>query len=447
MLSGRLSGLFRRRPHLGALDRRIIALALPALGALLVEPLYNLTDSAIVGHLGRAPLGALAVAGGALTVVWWTAAFIEMATVTVVAQRRGAGDTETARRDVGAAYVLSIALGVAAAVFVVGLAVPISDVLGARGLVARDAVLYLRISAIGMVPLVASFAGTGHLNGLGNTRRPFEIALVANGINIALEVVLVYVVHLGIAGSAWGTVAAQIAAAALFAASSLTAPLRPSRPRAADLARMARDGVPLTIRTVALGLALLSSTAVAARLGGAVLAGHQIALQIWLLLALALDALAVPAQVFVGEAVGAGDRSQAVAVGRRTLWLGLLVGTALGLLTIGLAGILPAVFSSDGGVRHEATLALLLCGAQQPIAALAFVLDGLLLGAADYRTLRAAMLVALCGFVPLAAVTLRVHSLGIVGVWLALTCWLIVRTAVLLRRWTSRRWQAVAFAG
>jgi putative MATE family efflux protein len=441
-----LSGLRRWRPHLGPLDRRILTLALPALGALLVEPLYNLTDSAIVGHLGRAPLGALAVAGGALTVVWWTAAFIEMATVTVVAQRRGAGDTEAARRDVGAAYVLSIALGVAAALFVVGLAVPITDVLGARGVVARDAVLYLRISAIGMVPLVASFAGTGHLNGLGNTRRPFEIALVANAINVALEVVLVYVVHLGIAGSAWGTVAAQIAAAALFAASSLTAPLRPSRPRAGDLARMARDGVPLTIRTVALGLALLSSTAVAARLGGAILAGHQIALQIWLLLALALDALAVPAQIFVGEAVGALDRAQAVAVGRRTLWLGLAVGTALGLLTIGLAGVLPAVFSADAGVRHEATLALLLCGAQQPIAALAFVLDGLLLGAADYRTLRAAMIVALCGFVPLATVTLRVHSLGIVGVWLALTCWLIVRTAVLLRRWASGRWQAVAFA-
>ncbi|MGA8680032.1 MAG: MATE family efflux transporter, partial [Acidimicrobiales bacterium] len=131
-----------RRPHLDALDRRIVTLALPALGALLVEPLYNLTDSAIVGHLGRAPLGALAIAGGAITVVWWTAAFIEMATVTLVAQRRGAGDSEAAMRDVGAAYVLSIGLGALCALLIVALAVPIADVLGARGLIARDAVEY-----------------------------------------------------------------------------------------------------------------------------------------------------------------------------------------------------------------------------------------------------------------------------------------------------------------
>jgi putative MATE family efflux protein len=435
-----LSSLRRRRPHLDALDRRIIALAVPALGALLVEPLYNLTDSAIVGHLGRAPLAALAVAGGALTLVWWTTAFVEMATVTVVAQRRGAGQVDAARRDVGAAYVLAIGLGAASALLILALAVPITDVLGARGVVARDAVEYLRISAIGMVPLVASLAGTGHLNGFGNTRRPFEIAIVSNGVNIVLEVVLVYVVHLGIAGSAWGTVAAQFAAAGLFAASSSAAALRPARPRAADLIRLARDGVPLTIRTVALGLVLLSSTAVAARLGTAILAGHQIALQIWLLLALALDALAVPAQVFVGEAVGARDWTQAIAIGRRTLWLGLLIGLALGLLTVALAGVVPSAFTADHGVRHQATLALLLCGAQQPIAAVAFVLDGLLLGASDYRTLRAAMLIALVGFVPFAAITLRVHSLGIIGVWIALTCWLIVRTAVLLRRWTTRRW-------
>jgi putative MATE family efflux protein len=432
--------LQRRRPHLDDLDRRIIALALPALGALLVEPLYNLTDSAIVGHLGRAPLGALAVAGGALTVVWWTAAFIEMATVTLVAQRRGAGEIDSARRDVGAAYAWSLVIGTCGAVLVAALAAPISSILGAKGLVAHDAVEYLRISAIGMVPLVMSFAGTGHLNGLGNTRRPFEIALVANGINVALEILLVYVVHLGIAGSAWGTVAAQVAAAVLFAASSWSSPLRPARPRAGDLARLARDGVPLTIRTVALGLALLSSTAVAARLGSGVLAGHQIALQIWLLLALTLDALAVPAQIFVGEAIGGLDRAAATAVGKRTLRLGLAAGVGFGLLTVALAGVLPEIFTSDPGVRHQATLALLLCGAQQPLAALAFVLDGLLLGAAEYRTLQTAMVVALAGFVPLAALTLRMHSLGIVGVWLALTCWLIVRTAVLLRRWLSGRW-------
>jgi putative MATE family efflux protein len=429
------------------LDRRIVALALPALGALLVEPLYNLTDSGIVGHLGRAPLGALAIAGGALAVVWWTAAFIEMSTVTLVAQRQAAHDTDGARRGVGAAYFVSLAVGAFVAALILVLASPLTALLGGKGLVARDAVTYLRISAVGMVPLVSTFAGTGHLIGLGNTKRPFAIALVSNGINIALEILLVYVVHLGIAGSAWGTVAAQFASAALFLASSLRAPVRPARPLRGDVARLARDGVPLTIRTVALGVALLSTTAVAARLGEAILAGHQIALQIWLLLALTLDALAVPAQVFVGQAVGSGDSSTAARVGRRALRLGLYAGVGLGIATVAVAGVLPAVFTNDPVVRHEATLALIVCGCQQPVAALAFVLDGLLLGASDFGILRTAMLVALAGFAPVAAIVLRLHWLGIVGLWLALTCWLVVRTAVLLHRWVSRAWELPVLAG
>ena len=428
----------RRRWSLDSLDRRIIGLAFPALGALLVEPLYNLTDSAIVGHLGRAPLGALALAGGALTVIWWTTAFIEMATVTLVAQRRGASDAEGATRDIGAAYALSVLLGVAAAVLIFTLASPLASLLGGRGLVRAGAITYLRISALGMVPLVASFAGTGHLNGMGNTKRPFAIAAVSNGLNVALEIVLVYVVHLGIAGSAWGTVAAQFVAAALFVASSVRAPIRPKRPRLSDLARLARDGVPLTIRTAALGLAIVGSTAVAARLGTAELGGQQIALQIWLLLALALDSLAIPAQVIVGEAVGAGDRAKQQLVGRRTLRFGILAGVVLGVITIITAGIIPEVFTADGGVKHEGTLALIICGVQQPVAAIAFVLDGLLLGTSEYGVLRNAMLLALAGFVPVAALVLWLRWPGIVGVWLALSLWLLVRTAALLRRWSSR---------
>lgn len=420
-----------------ALDRRIIRLALPALGALLVEPLYNLTDSAIVGHLGPAPLGALAIATGALNLVWWTTGFIQMATLTRVARRMGAGDLAGVGRDLGAAYLLALLLGILSAAALAGLAAPLTEVLGGRHVVGYDAVIYLRIASIGVVPLVLAQAGTGHQNGLGRTRRPFEIALAASILNVGLEVVLVYVIHLGIAGSAWGTVAAQVAAAAGFAVSSTRTPARPTWPRRADIFALAFDGVPLSVRSIALGIVLLASTAVAARLGGVVLAGHQIALQVWILLALALDAPAVAAQVLIGEAVGLADRSQARAVGRRTLRLALVAGSVLGGMTMAGAGAVPHVFTADSGVWVAATRALLICGAQQPIAAIAFVLDGLLLGASEYRTLSTAMLVALLGFVPIAAAVLIDHSLGIVGVWLALTVWMALRTVVLLRRWRA----------
>lgn len=433
----------RAGPRLGAaelrvLDRRILRLALPALGALLVEPLYNLTDSAIVGHLGVPQLGALAIATGALNLVWWTAGFIAVSTLTRVARGLGAQDFRGASREVGASYLAAIILGLIGSGVLAALAAPMTTALGGTHAVASYSVTYLRIASIGIVPLELSLAGTGHLNGLGRTRRPFEIALAGCVLNLGLELELVYGVHLGIAGSAWGTDIAQVATALAFWASSARAEIAPARPRMADLIAVVRDGIPLSVRTVALDAALLLSTAVVARLGKADLAGQQIALQVWTLLALTVDALAVPSQVLVAEAAGRGDRSRARAVGRRTLQLGVVAGSILGAATIALAGVLPHLFTTESAVWRSATPALVICGIQQPVAALAFVLDGLLLGLSEYRALSAAMIVALAGFLPLSAAVLVDHSLGIEGVWLGLTAWMLIRTTLLLRRWRAR---------
>lgn len=420
-----------------ALDRRIVALALPALGALLVQPVYNLTDAAIVGHLGAHALAALALAGGALAIVGWTAGFLQMATVSAVARRAAAGDPDGAARAVGAAYVLALGLGGVLAALLAAVAPLLVALLGGQGGVGAMAVSYLRISAVGLVPLLVSLAGNGHLVGLKDTRSPLRVALVSNGVNVALEVVLVYPLGLGIAGSAWGTVVAEVVSALLFAAGARRAGIVPTRPGAAELRRLGADGARLTLRTAALGAALLASTAVAARLGTAALAGHQITLQVWTLLSLSLDALAVPAQVFVGEALGRADRAHARAVGRRCLRLGLAAGVVAGLFVVAASGALPVLFSPVAAVRHEATRALVVCGILQPAAALAFVLDGLLLGAARYRTLQRAMLAALVAFAPFAAATAADHHLGLVGVWLALLCWLAARAGILAWRWRA----------
>ena len=307
-------------------------------------------------------------------------------------------------------------------------------------MVGREAVTYLRISAVGLVPLLVSLAGNGHLTGLEDTKRPFLIALVANAANVLLEIAFVYGAGLGIAGSAWGTVGAQIVSAALFVFVVRRASIRAARPRRAEVKRLVIDGIRLSIRTIALGVVLLASTALAARLGTAILAGHQIALQIWTTLALALDSLAVPAQVFVGEALGQGDPSAARRVGGRTLRFGLVGGGFVGALTIGLAWILPSIFSAEPAVHAAATPALIVCGAMQPVAALAFVLDGLLLGASDYRTLQRGMIVALLAFLPLGVAVAVDHRLGLVTVWLALACWLSARSALLGWKWARGGW-------
>src|ERR1700689_948806 len=86
------------------LDRRIARLAIPALGSIAAEPLYNLVDTAIVGHLGRGSLDALAIASSALSIVAWLAIFLSTATTTEVARHAARGEHGAAGRAVGAAY-------------------------------------------------------------------------------------------------------------------------------------------------------------------------------------------------------------------------------------------------------------------------------------------------------------------------------------------------------
>jgi putative MATE family efflux protein len=313
----------------------------------------------------------------------------------------------------------------------------IAVLLGARQEVLAGSVGYLRAAAVGIPFLYLSLAGNGHLVGLADARTPLRIAVSANVLNVVLEVFLVYGVHLGLLGSAWGTVTAQGAAAAWYGVASRRAAVRPRRPGRAEISALLRDGHQLSVRTIALGVVPLTTTAIAARLGPVALGGQQIAMRVWFLLALALDALAVPAQVYVSSSLGAGDPGGAYRVGQRCLRLGLIAGIGLGVVTAALAFWAPALFTADAAVRHAATVALLVAALTQPMAALAFVLDGLILGISDYVAMRRAMILAIGAYVPVAALVLAFHPLGLPGIWVALGLWLAARAALLDRRWRA----------
>src|SRR3954452_5593801 len=101
------------------LDRRIAVLALPALGAIAAEPAYSLVDTAIVGHLGRTPLGALAIATTALTMTAWLPILEAAATPSAGAGFAGGGPADRAARAAGAASLVPVAVGVLVAVVVI----------------------------------------------------------------------------------------------------------------------------------------------------------------------------------------------------------------------------------------------------------------------------------------------------------------------------------------
>ena len=165
----------------------------------------------------------------------------------------------------------------------------------------------------------------------------------------------------------------------------------------------------------------LAVTAVAARLGPVALGGQQIAYRIWYLLSLSLDALAVPAQVYVSAALGWGDRGRP-GWPRAAPWCSGSAPASRRPSSPARSRSSRPAFTADPAIRHDAVIGLLGSALTQPLAALAYVYDGDILGLGDYVAMRRAMLLAIVAFVPLAILVLRFHWLGLPGVWAALGC-------------------------
>lgn len=427
-----------RRRH----DREIIALAVPAFGALVAEPLFVMVDSAVVGHLGTPQLAGLGIAAALLMTAVSIFVFLAYATTAAVARRVGAGDLPAAIRQGMDGIWLALLLGAA----VVALAVPTApwlvDVFGASDTAAPYAITYLRISILGIPAMLVVLAATGVLRGLQDTRTPLYVAIGGFTANAALNVTLVYGAGLGIAGSAWGTVIAQVGMAAVYLVVVVRGARRHNaslRPDAAGIRASARAGVPLLIRTLSLRAVLMIATAVAARLGDVDIAAHQIILSLWSLTAFALDAIAIAGQAIIGRYLGANDEKGAREACRRMVEWGLGCGIVLGVLIVLARPLFIPLFTSDPSVRDTLLPALLVVAVSQPIAGVVFVLDGVLMGAGDGRYLAWAMLVTLAVFAPVA---LLVPSLGggLTALWWAMTLMMAVRLVTLWLRTRSGRW-------
>ena len=420
------------------------------MATVLVEPVYTVVDTAIVGHLGIAPLGGLALASTVLYASFWVFNFLSFGTTSRVAFLTGRGDDRSAAAVAVQGLWLCGCIGIPVALLIAGAARPVATVMGGHGEVLNAAVTYLRISAAGTPFVLISLVGNGYLRGVSDTRTPLRVVVVANLANLGLEIVLVYGMHLGVAGSAWGTVAAQILAAAWFSvlvARRVTATGTRLRPVPDEMRRLVVIGRHLFVRTGALLATLALATSVAARLGPVILAAHQVALQVWLFVTLAFDGLAIPAQTIVGTLLGEGSAEEARLYGRRLCVIGAWAGTVVGVVIVGLSPVLPQLFTADARVAHQATVALVAVGVLQIPDAVLFVLDGVLMGASDFRFLQVSTLAGLTGFVPVAAAVLAWHRLGIAGLWLGLGVWLLLRLAVNGSRFRGAAWTAGAVGG
>jgi len=429
------------------LDRDILRLAVPALGALVAEPLFLLTDTALVGHLGEAPLAGLGIASALLQTVIGLLIFLAYATTPAVARMLGAGNLAGAIR--AGLDGLWLALGIGVALALVGLvaAEPLVGLFPSTADVAAQATIYLRVSLAGLPAMLLVIAATGLFRGLQDTRTPLFVAVAGFSLNIVLNVVLIYGAGLGIAGSALGTVIAQWAMAAVLISIALRRARGEGvslRPGLAGVRGVAASGGWLLLRTASLRAAILASVVVATSLGVIELAAFQVATTVFFTLAFVLDSLAIAGQALIGHGLGAAETDRTRAIMRRLIQWGLGSGVVLGALVAASASLLGPVFSPNPLVQQAITVTLFVMAAGIPLAGFVFVLDGVLIGAGDARYLALTGLVNLAVFLPLllaVAFTRPEGQAGLGLLWLAFGYGYIAARAITLGlRSRSTKW-------
>ena len=421
-------------------DRVIGALAIPALGALAADPLYSIVDTAFVGQLGVAHLGGLSVGVAAFTASFWIFSFLAYGVTPRVARALGAGRPGEAG-DVGT-QALWLALLLGGAVTAIGffLAGPVVRAFGASDEVVRFAEPYLRIRSLAAIPVLIAQVGQGYLRGARDTKTPTLIVVAGALANVLIGYLFIFPLGWGIEGAAWAVVVCQGAAAGAFLV-VLRTRMTPASwgPRSTVMRSLLRVGGELALRTGSLVAGLTIATSIAARIGTTTVAAWQVAMQLFLLLSLTLDAVAIAAQALIATHLGAGEPQRARAVGERLISLGVYVGVALGAILIVLSSFLAGLFTDAAEVETLATQLLIWVALLQPVGAIAFTLDGILIGASDTGFLAVAMVGATFVFVASMLVLYDADA----GVWSlvgGMSAWMIVRGVTTVARFRGTGW-------
>lgn len=428
-----MTGRAARRAH----DRRILALGIPALGALAADPLVSLVDTAFVGRLGTSSLAALGIDAAVFGLAFFAFNFLAYGVTPLVAKALGEGDPGRAGRVVANGLAAAIGLGLLVTVVLQAAADPILSLMGASESVVSEAVGYLRIRALAAPAVLIITLGHGAFRGYQDTRTPLYVTLGFNVVNLVLDPLLIFGANWGLNGAAVATLAAQWVGAVWFLILiKRRLGLRRTRVIPAELFGLLRVGRDVVIRTAALLITFTVATRVAATIGDAEVAAHQVAMQILIFLALVVDGLAIAAQSLIARFVGERRRLDAWNVSVRLLELGAVLGVGFLFALILTRSVIPGWFTSEAEVRSAIESMWPILALMQPLAALVYVWDGIVMGAAEFGYLAGAMV--LSGLLAVAVMAAVVPAgWGLPGVWWGLVVLNVVR-AVTLGWWHFR---------
>lgn len=449
MASRRTLPDYTRGPILASL----LKLAVPIVGANLLQTAYQLIDTFWVGRLGPKAVAAVSLSFPVLFLLIAVGSGVAVAGSVMVAQLHGMRDHASVDRVAAQALAMMVLISVPLTAGGYILTPGIMHLLGAPSAVLPNAVTYLRISFLGLVFLFLYFAVQSLLRGVGEVRLPFLIVGATVLLNLVLDPLFILgfgpIPALGVAGAALSTLFTQGLAAfagiALLLSARFDVRLQPRalRPHATTMIQLFRLGLPASIEQSTRALGLIVMAALVATFGTVTVAAYGIGMRILTFVIIPALGLSMATSTLVGQNLGAGKLRRAQAVARASAWLGFSALTVIGALGFVVAPSLVAVFIPGAheaiaeGARFVRIIALSfgLLGAQQ-------VLSGAFRGAGDTRAAMALALLSLWLLrVPLALLLSKTAGLGPVGVWIAFPASNALGAAGSLIWFISGRWQ------
>uniref|UniRef100_A0A7S3UFM4 Protein DETOXIFICATION n=1 Tax=Picocystis salinarum TaxID=88271 RepID=A0A7S3UFM4_9CHLO len=442
-------------------DATILAIAWPAALSLAADPLLAAVDTAYVGRIGVDALGALGADAAVVAFAFTAFSFLGTATTPEVAQACARDDGAAATRAMRRATITSVACGTALAVAMGCGAGAAADAMGVDGSDMRTlAVGYLQARAMGAPAALFNCAAQGAFRGMQDTKTPLAVALASNGLNAVLDPWLIFTLGRGVEGAGEATAIAEWCAAITFSLllwrrnDVFGDPGDSKEWREVDGNHPEEDGTLLPharkgweewkefagaggavmMRTVALLGTRLFATSVATHLGAAPVAAHQVAMQFWNFASFFVDSLAIAGQSLVAVSIGMGDMPEAREVSKRLMQIGLGLGIGLSVLYGLGSSALPQAFTDDKDVLMAFRDILPVLVLMQPLNALVYVLDGVLVGTKDYKFLAVAMLIS-CAATVVILEEVGPYDLGLWGVWVGLAVLMGGRLATLAYRY------------
>lgn len=418
--------------------RRINQLAIPALIAGISEPILSLTDAAVVGNVAVNPVESLAAVGIVstfLSMLIWVLGQTRSAISSLLSQALGANNLENLKDLPAQAIFIITSLSLLIIIATYPLAMEIFQLYNAENLVLDFSVDYYKIRVFGFPFTLYVIAVFGVFRGLQNTYYPMLIAITGAVLNVVLDLVLVNGISgvtpaFHIKGAAYASIISQATMALmatyyLYKKTSITLRLRfPFNPKIKDFVLMILN---LFVRTLALNAALYFATSFATSYGKNYIAAYTIAINLWFLGAFLIDGYASAGNILSGRLLGQKNYKHLLQLSHKLIKCGIVLGLVIAAFGFVAYNYIGLIFTKEPQVLTEFKTVFWLVLAMQPIAAVAFIFDGMFKGMGKMKYLRNVLLGStFLVFIPVLYV-LDLYDFKLYAIFIAFTLWMVAR--------------------